>query len=148
MRPTPSTAATALVGPATVDVLLRGSERATFVIDAKSYEQNSTDPARFAGYTVLRRGRALTDDEHRRLVALLLDEHSYLPIEKEVCFQDQAYGLRVTHGGEVVELLFVFPCDRVNFLRRASADTQRMPGEYIDPVALQVLAILQAATRI
>ena len=48
-----------------------------------------------------------------------------------------------THSAAVT----VFPCNRVNFLRRASADTLRMPGEYIDPVAPQVLEILRAATR-
>jgi len=146
-QPTPPLAVTAIVGPATADVLLRGSERATFVLDAKQFAANSTDPARFAGHTVLRRGRSLTDAEHQRLVALLLADASYNPVDKYACVTDEALGLRVTHGAEVAELLFVFPCDRVNFLRRASADTLRMPGEYIDPVAPQVLEILRAATR-
>lgn len=146
-QPTPSLAVTDIVGPATADVLLRGSEHATFAVDAKQFAANSTDPARFAGYTVLRRGRSLTAAEHQRLVALLLADASYNPVEKYVCVTDEALGLRVTHGPEVVEMLFVFPCDRVNFLRRASADTLRMPGEYIDPVAPEVLEILRAATR-
>ncbi len=146
-QPTLSAAVTDIVGPATADVLLRGSERATFVLDAKQFTANSTDPTRFAGYTILRRGRPLTDAEHQPLVKMLLADASYNPVDKYACLTDEAYGLRVTHGAEVVELMFVFPCNRVNILRRASADTLRLPGEYIDPVAPQLLEILRAATR-
>lgn len=149
-QPTPtglSAAVSDIVGPATAEVLRRGTDRATFVIDAAQFVQGSTDPARFAGYPVLRRGRPLTDGEHRRLVALLLDDASYHPVEREWCDSSEAYGLRVGDGAEVVELALVFPCARVSFLRRASADSVRMPGEYIDPVAPELLAMLRAATR-
>ena len=146
MQPTPPPAIAALVGPATAEVLRRGSERATFVVDARQFVQGSTDPGRFAGFRVLRRGRALTDDEHRRLADLLLSEASYAAVEKAVCRNDEAYGVRVGDGAEVVEMLFVFPCNRVSFLRRASGDAVRTPGEYFDPAATPIAALLRAAT--
>lgn len=144
-QPELSNAVTNIVGRATADVLLRAADRATFRVDAKSHQAGTSGPDRFGGYAVLRRGRALTDAEARELATLLLADASYLPVDKYMCPNDEAYGVRFTHGAEVVELLFVFPCDRVAFLRRASGDPTQMPGEYIDPVADRVLALLRAA---
>lgn len=147
-RPEPSNAVTKIVGPATADVLLRGSERATFVIDPRQFSKDATGPDRFAGFKISRTGRPLADDEHSRLVTLLLADTSYLPVDKAVCHDEEAYGLRVGHGAEVVELLLVFPCARVSLLRRASGDAALvMSGEYFDPVSDQISQILRAATR-
>ena len=143
-QPQLSAATTKIVGLATADVLLRGTDRAVFRVDAKRHEASATGPNRFAGHAVLRRGRAPTDAELHELAALLLADASYLAVDKAVCGDDEAYGLRVTHGGEVVELLFTFPCYRVSFLRRASGDPPLPPGEYFDPVGSQVLALLRA----
>ncbi len=142
----PPSAVSELLGPATTEVLLHGHARETFVVDATQFQRGAVDPNAFGGYAIKRRGRPLDDAEHQRLVGLLQAETSYLRVDKTVCRQEEAYGLRVGHGAEVVELLFLFPCARVVFLRRASADTTRVPGEYIDPVAAQVLALLRAAT--
>lgn len=143
-QPELSAATRNIIGPATADVLLRGTDRATFRVDARDFVRDGAD--RFAGYRVLRAGRALTDDEMRRLATLLLSDASYFPVDKAVCPNEEAYGLRVRHGAEVVELLFVFPCDRVSILRRASGDAGlQMAGEYIDPVGDEVVALLRAA---
>ena len=142
-QPELSAAVQDIVGPATADVLLRGSW-ATLRVDAKRHDAGG-GADRFGGYAVLRAGRALTADEGRALGGLLLADASYYPVDKYACPNDEAYGVRVTHGAEVVELLFVFPCQRVAFLRRASADKLTMPGEYIDPVGDRVLKMLRAA---
>lgn len=144
-QPELSAAVTDIVGRATADVLLRGAERATFRVDAKQFTPGAAGPDRFAGYAVLRPGRALTDAEAGELVRLLLADASYDPVDRGICRNDEAYGVRVTHGAEVVELLFVFPCNRVSFLGRASGDKVTMPGEYIDPIGERVLALLRSA---
>lgn len=144
-QPELANAVTSIVGRATADVLLRAAERATFRVDAKTHQAGASGPDRFGGYSVLRPGRVLTDAEARELATLLLADASYFPVDKYACPNDEAYGVRFTHGSEVVELLFIFPCDRVAFLRRASGDATQMPGEYIDPVADRVRTLLQAA---
>jgi hypothetical protein len=144
-QPTLSKAVTDVVGRATADVLLRGKERETFRVDAKKFDRDVGGPERFFGYPILRRGRALTDAETRKLATLLRTEGSYSPHEKYKCDNEESYGVRIKHGSEVVELLFLFPCNRIAFLKRASGDPQLTPGEYFDPVGDAVLEMLRAA---
>lgn len=144
-QPVLSHATQTIVGVATADVLLRSKTAALLRVSAKDFVQGDASAERFFGYQVQATGRALSEPRLRELARLLLDDASYGPDEKAVCDNSECYGLRAQHAAETVALLFVFPCNRVAFLRRASGDGKLTPGEYFDPVASTVRRMLRGA---
>lgn len=145
-QPVLSKVVTEVVGAHSADLLVRATSAATFRVDPTDYKRGDTSPGRFSGYRIVRNGTPLDAAARRKLATLLLDDRTYArDIAKAKCIQDVAIGVRAEYGGDSVELLFLFPCDRVVFLKRAAGDTVQTPGEYFDPAAEQVLAVLKAA---
>ncbi|HMR06658.1 MAG TPA: hypothetical protein PKA88_12795 [Polyangiaceae bacterium] len=144
-QPVLSRATQKIVGVATADVLLRSKTATLLRVNAKDFVQGDASAERFFGYQVQATGRALSERQLRELARLLLDDASYGPDEKAVCDNSECYGLRAQHAAETVALLFVFPCNRVAFLRRASRDGKLTPGEYFDPVASAIRRMLRGA---
>ncbi len=135
-----------VVGEPTARAIAEASKVRTYRIDPHSFDPKAGGSDRFGGYRIIAKGRVLDADFARRMSTLLSSDEIYARnIDKNACRQDVALGLAFEGKLGEVDLLFLFPCNRVVFLRRPDSDPLKMPGEYFDPGAAKVIALVKEA---
>ncbi len=132
-----------IVGEPTARAIALATRVRSFRLEPRSFGSGVNGADRFNGYRITATGEVADAAFARRFASLITSDQTYSRVDKLVCANTVALGLRFERAGEQVDVLLVFPCNRISFLRRASTDALKFPGEYFDPAAPEMVALMK-----